>query len=47
MPIEANNKTVAVLNLGHVVPHAFDKKTFATIKAMSKSITRKVYEWAY
>ncbi len=44
MPIEVNNKTVAVLNLGHVVPNAFDKRTFATIKAMSKNITRKVYE---
>ena len=43
IPLEVNNKTVAVLNLGHVVPNAFDKKTLARIETITKNITRKIY----
>lgn len=47
IPLEVNNKTVAVLNLGHVVPHAFDQKTVTQITAISKDLTRKIYNRTY
>jgi GAF domain-containing protein len=43
IPLEVNNKTIGVLNLGHVVPNAFDKKAVARIEALSKDMTRKIY----
>ena len=47
VPLELNNRTVAVLNLGHVIPNAFDKKTFSRIETICKSLTRKIYNRTY
>lgn len=47
MPLEINNKIVGVLNLGHVVPNAFDEKEIKQIESLSKEITRKIYNRIY
>jgi len=47
IPLEVNNKTIGVLNLGHVVPNAFDKRDLKLIETFSKEIARKIYNRTY
>lgn len=47
MPLEMNNKVVGVLNLGHIVPNAFDGISKSKIESLVKEITRKLYNRTY
>jgi GAF domain-containing protein len=47
MPLEMNTKVVGVLNLGHVVPNAFDDAKMEIIVSMAKEIARKIYTRKY
>ncbi|MFQ5769468.1 MAG: GAF domain-containing protein [bacterium] len=47
MPLEINNKILGVLNLGHIIPHAFDGKEIEQIETYTKEITRKIYNHLY
>jgi len=47
MPLEMNTKVVGVLNLGHVVPNAFNDAKMDTIVSMAKEIARKIYTRKY
>ncbi|MFQ5648469.1 MAG: GAF domain-containing protein [bacterium] len=47
MPLEINNRIIGVLNLGHVVPNAFNDREQERIYAAAKEITRKIYNHRY
>lgn len=47
LPIEINDRVVAVLNLSHLIPHAFGENILKTIQTMSKKIARKIYNNMY
>jgi GAF domain-containing protein len=47
MPLEINNKILGVLNLGHIIPYAFEGKDIEHIEAFTKEISRKIYNQLY
>lgn len=47
MPLEMNNRIIGVLNLGHIIPNAFDGTRMETIQVLSKEIARKIYNQTY
>ena len=47
LPLEISNRIIGVLNLGHTVPDAFSNSKLKKIQALSKEITRKIYNRRY
>lgn len=47
MPLEMNNRMIGVLNLGHVMPNAFDEPKLSAISESCKEIARKIYNQTY
>jgi len=47
MPLEINSRIIGVLNLGHIIPNAFDEPKIATIKQRTSDIARKLYNYTY
>lgn len=47
MPLENNNRIVGVLNLGHVIPNAFEREEMITISTLTKDLARKIYNHTY
>jgi GAF domain-containing protein len=47
MPLEINNKIIGVLNLGHLIPNAFDSYKLEAVENMIREMTRKIYNVSY
>ncbi len=47
MPLEMNNRIIGVLNLGHLMPNAFDEPKLGAIAENSREIARKIYNQTY
>ncbi len=47
MPLELNNKIIGVLNLGHLIPNAFEPANLDPVENMLKEIARKIYNISY
>lgn len=47
IPLEVNNCTIGVLNLGHTVAHAFDEPVMQNIHSLCRDIARKIYNHRY
>jgi len=47
MPLEINNRVIGVLNLGHIVPNAFEEPVLREVENLLREITRKLYNRMY
>ena len=47
MPLEVNNKVIGVLNLGHLVPYAFESSKLGPVECLIREMTRKIYNRSY